>query len=214
MHSTRSLLRLILWPTVITLLINATRLVAQLQGWIPAQSGGALSPLGISWLALVFGAWFGWKLRRMDSTPMLKPARLVSALLMAGLIVVVVTQFVGVDQIDRSEAAFANLRAAVLTIVLIAIPLALCTFAIWFRLALTMLLYAIPARLTVIGMTWLAKTNEWDTHYTKFGPSGIERGPEETILSASLAQFGFWIPFTMIAGVFAGCLIAGNRRGN
>ena len=67
-------------------------------------------------------------------------------------------------------------------------------FVVWHRLAWTLLLYAIPARVTVVAFTWLAKQNGWDTHYTKFGPAGIERPMGETIAAASLAQLGFWIP--------------------
>jgi hypothetical protein len=30
--------------------------------------------------------------------------------------------------------------------------------------------------------------------------------------SATTAQFGFWVPFTIVAGSLAGCLVGGRRR--
>ena len=55
-------------------------------------------------------------------------------------------------------------------------------------------------------LTWLAKHEGWDTHYTKFGPAGIERDLPGTLVSASIAQFGFWIPLTILGGTLAGTL--------
>ena len=46
----------------------------------------------------------------------------------------------------------------------------------------------------------------------KFGPMGIEReGMGETLFSAAIAQIGFWVPFTIVGGVLAGCLAIGRR---
>jgi len=74
-----------------------------------------------------------------------------------------------------------------------------------------MLCYGVPARLLVVGFTWLAKDSGWTTHYTKFGPSGIERDVSDTMLSAAKAQGGFWVPWTVIAGVLAGSFLAKRR---
>ena len=65
--------QLILAPALITLGVTLLRLVGELQGWSPllfskaAGGGGAL--VGISWLVLLFGAWFGWKLARAGQGP-------------------------------------------------------------------------------------------------------------------------------------------------
>ncbi len=53
---------------------------------------------------------------------------------------------------------------------------AVAMFFAWPRLAL-LLLYAIPARATVVGIALLAKDRGWDTHYTKFGPMGGNATP-------------------------------------
>ena len=65
----------------------------------------------------------------------------------------------------------------------------------------------------MLAFTWLAKLQGWDTHYTKFGPPGIERDSmAETMTSAAIAQLGFWVPFTMIGGMVAGGLVARRRQ--
>ncbi|HEB53038.1 MAG TPA: hypothetical protein ENI87_07285 [bacterium] len=82
---------------------------------------------------------------------------------------------------------------------------------LWPRLAWTLLLYAAPSRALVVGITWLAKQQGWDTHYTKFGPTGIERDMAETLLSATLAQSGFWTPFTIVCGCVIGAWFGAKR---
>jgi hypothetical protein len=207
-----SLLRLLLWPSIATLLLNVGRLVGQLQGWVPPQSGGALSPFGITWLVPLFGGWFGWRLRRTGSTPRVRRAWSWALLALLVLLGAVVWRFAQVDRGDTSEAAFAALRGHVLIIVGVAVVLALLQFAIWPRLAATLLLYGLGARGTVVAITWLCKLEGWDTHYTKFGPAGIERGLTETLVSAAIAQLGCWVPFTIVGGMVVGCLVAGRRR--
>lgn len=206
------LLRLVLWPSVLTLLISIARLVTQVEGMTPTASGGGGVLLGITWLVFVFGGWFGWRLSRAGSAPRVRRAwlwALLTFLLMAGT---VAWRFSQVDRGDTSEAAFAALRVHVGIGAGVAVLMALLQFVLWPRLATVLLVYGLCARVPVVALTWLAKHNGWDTHYTKFGPAGIERDMTETVLSASLAQFGFWVPFTIVAGTVVGCLVGGRRR--
>jgi hypothetical protein len=207
-----SLLRLILWPTIVTFLVNVARLVVEQQKAGTTASGGAGYWLGITWLPLVFGGWFGWQLRRQGSPPTLRPAWVWSLIALLAVAGVAVWQFSQIDRTDSSPSAMPPLRAAVLTIVAVAIPLALLQFAVWRRLALTLLLYGLVARATVVVLTWVAKSNEWDTHYTKFGPGGIQVDMADTMVSATIAQLGFWVPFTIVAGTLAGAIVGGRRR--
>lgn len=207
-----SVVSLVLWPTVITAIVNIARLVFELQGSVNADSGGGGALLGITWLAFAFGAWFAWRLRRNGSHPRLRPAWLWTSLALVGLIALVAWQFGGIDLGDRSEAAYTELRSGVLTIVAMAIPLSLVTLLAWPKLGIALLVYAIPARATVVAVTWLAKRQGWDTHYTKFGPAGIERDMAESMLAASVAQLGFWIPFTVIGGMAAGSIVTARMR--
>lgn len=209
--SSPSIVRLILWPTLITLLVNAARLVAEQQGWGTTASGGAGFWLGITWLALVFGGWFGWQLRRAGSTPTLGPAWLWSLAALLAIAGTAVWRFSQIDRTDPSAAAMPPLRTAVLVIVSVAVPMALLQFVVWRRLALVLLLYGVVARATVVAFTWLAKQQGWDTHYTKFGPAGIQVDLQTTMVSATIAQFGFWVPFTIVAGSLAGAIVGGRR---
>jgi len=207
-----SILRLILWPTLVTLLVNVARLVAEWQGWATAVSGGAGFWLGITWLVFVFGGWFGWQLGRAGSTPTLRPAWVWALLAFLAIAGTAVWRFSQIDRTDSSPAAMPPLRTAVLIIVSVAIPMAVLQFVVWRRLAVTLLVYGFVARATVVAFTWLAKHNGWDTHYTKFGPGGIQVDMEGTLSSAVIAQFGFWVPFTIVAGTLAGAVVGGRRR--
>ncbi len=207
-----STFRLIFWPTVITCAVGALRLWLEVQGSVTAATGGRLHPLGITWLAFVFGGYFGWRLRRGGSAPGLRKAPLWALLAMIGVVAAVMINFSQIDPTDRSQAGYEALRGAVRNIILIAIALALLTVAIWRRLAWTLFCYGLLVRLFVVAQTWLAKSQGWDTHYTKFGPSGIERPMAETMSSASFAQLGFWVAFTMVAGGLVGCVAGALAR--
>lgn len=204
-------LRLILWPTLITALVSAARLVAEVQGWISPRSGGALNPLGISWLAFVFGGYFALRISRLGSRPRRYPAWpwCVGAFLL--IVVSIGWQFGPLLEADQSDETFQRVRGAVLILAVIATTMTIVDFTIWPRLAVTLLCYAVPTRAIVVGITYLAKRNEWHTHYTKFGPPGIELDMSNTMLSATIAQGTFWIPWTIVAGFVAGSFF-GKRR--
>jgi len=207
-----STLRLILWPTIVTALVSTARLIAEVNGWVPPQSGGALHPLGISWLAMVFGAWFGLQLRREGSTPRIWPAWPWALIAFAAIVAAVGWQFRPFFDADQSDETFQRLRIAVLTLTGIASTLMVGMFVLWPRLAWTMLCYALPARALVVAFTWFAKQMDWSTHYTRFGPTGIERDMPTTMLSAAIAQGGFWVPFTVVAGCLLGTIFGSKRR--
>ncbi|HXF41413.1 MAG TPA: hypothetical protein VN687_16985, partial [Blastocatellia bacterium] len=67
-----NILQLILIPSLITLAVTLLRLVGELQHWPTAlfnpTAGGAGSIIGITWLVLVFGAYFAVKLARAGET--------------------------------------------------------------------------------------------------------------------------------------------------
>ncbi len=207
-----SILRLILWPTIVTLLVNVARLVVEQQGAGTTASGGAGFWLGITWLVFVFGGWFGWQLGHSGSTPTLRPAWVWALLALLAIVGTAGWRFSQIDMKDSTAAAMPPLRTAVLVIVGVAVPMALLQFVVWRRLAVTLLLYGVIARATVVAFTWLAKYQDWDTHYTKFGPGGIQVAMEGTMTSATIAQFGFWVPFTIVAGTLVGAIVGGRRR--
>ena len=63
-----------------------------------------------------------------------------------------------------------------------------------------------------MAITWLAKDRGWVTHYTKLGPAGLEKGMAETMEMTAFAQFCFWVPMTVVAGMFVGSLFAGRAK--
>ncbi|MBL9076283.1 MAG: hypothetical protein JNL08_02190 [Planctomycetes bacterium] len=207
-----STLRLLLVPTLVTLLVSVARLMAEVQGRVTNLSGGRGALLGITWLVFVFGGWFGWRLARLGSAPRVRRAWLWSLLSLVAIVGTAAWRFAQVDLQDRSETAFAALRGHVLVIAAVTTAAGLLQFVVWPRLAAVLLGYGLLARATVLALTWLAKQQGWDTHYTKFGPAGIERDLPATMLSATIAQIGFWVPFTIVGGMVVGCLVGGRRR--
>ncbi|MCR9247711.1 MAG: hypothetical protein NXI31_22010 [bacterium] len=210
-----SLGRLLLWPTLLTLGISTARLITEVLGMVTTRSGGALHPLGITWLVFATGAFLGWRLSGDGSGPRLRPGW--SALLagggLAAVIAAVMAKFGPLIGKSPEDVLFGDVRAAVMFIIAVTAFMTVIGLIVWTRIAIALLLYAIPARLTVLAFTWLAKVMGWDTHYTKFGPPGIELDSvAETLVSASIAQLGFWVPFTMVGGTFAGCVAASLRR--
>ena len=204
---------LILWPLLITLAVSIARITGEVQGWITQQSGGAGFWLGISWLPFVFGGYFGLRLSRAGSRPRLSPAWLYALLAFGLLVATVLWRFGPLLEADPSDETIALLRVSVLIITSIAITLAIAMAFVWPRLVWILFCYALPTRLVVVALTWLAKQQGWHTHYTKFGPTGIEVDMSTTLVSATIAQCGFWIPFTILAGTLVGTWF-GRRRSN
>ncbi|MCA8944537.1 MAG: hypothetical protein KDB80_18405 [Planctomycetes bacterium] len=200
-----SLLRRIRWPIAITVVVSVARMVGEVRGSITNLSGGRLAALGITWLAFVFGAWFGYWLARSGSAPRVRFAPLWGAVMLLVIVVAIGWQFGPFLERIPDAQTFAELRPAVRTLCGIASTLALLAFVVWPRLAWTMLAYGIAVRAFVVAQTWLAKHQGWDTHYTKFGPPGCEPADmSTTMFAAATAQMGFWVAFTVVGGVFAG----------
>lgn len=207
-----SSLRLILVPVLLTLAVSIVRLVGELQGWLTNESGGGGTLVGITWLVFVFGGWFGFRLSRLGSAPLLKPAWLWGLLPVLAFVGTFAWRMQGVDLKDTSAAAQEHIATTLQIACLVGGAGAIVTFATWPRLAWTLLLYGLGARIPVMAITWLAKDRGWNTHYTKLGPAGIEKDMAETLASTSLAQFGLWVPFTVLAGGLVGILVGGRRK--
>lgn len=205
-------LRRVALPVFITAAITALRLYGEVDGWIDPRSGGGGFWLGITWLVILFGAWFGLSLRREGSQPSRSPVWAYALPALILLVAAVGWRFRPLLEADQSEATFQLLRESVLILVAIALFLMVLPILAWPRLAWTLFVYGLLSRALVVAVTWYAKHMEWDTHYTKFGPPGIERDMAGTMQSALIAQLGFWVPFTVIAGSVAGGVFARRRR--
>lgn len=207
-------LRLILLPTILTLGITIARVVGELQGWVDTISGGIGVLLGISWLIPVVGAWFGWRLAKAGHLPRVQRAFWPMLLFALAIVGTAAWRFAPLDPKGTTEADLAALRLGVQWLAAVTSGAAVLTFLVWGRLAWTLLCYGLIARATVVGITWLAKTENWDTHYTKLGPAGIERPLADTMAATTLAQFGVWTSLTVVGGTLIGSLFARRSSGH
>ncbi len=197
-----------LLPVLVSIAIAIARFLGQVQGWIPATSGGSLHPLGVSWLPFVFGPLFAAKLARSGSIPRTRLTAVFGVVGVFSIVALTLWQFRHLADAppDRYAAEVTeeanNVAFQVIFITTLVIAAVLC--AAWWRLALALICYAVPVRLTVIILTAIAKQMECDTHYTKFGPAGEEFNLVTTLATASVAQIGFWVPFAVVCGFATG----------
>jgi hypothetical protein len=204
--------QLILGPAVITLAVTLLRLVGELQGWSPRlfnkEAGGGGALVGIAWLVLVFGAWFGWKLGRAGQGPGPVGRALGLAILALAIMPIlgVASAALGVSQTSAG---------ALVIFVTGSIVGLLVGLRAWPDLGRILLAYAFAARVPVVLVMLMAMLGNWGTHYDA-PPPGF---PETGVLTKWFAigvvpQMTIWIWFTVVVGSLVG-IVAGAvaRRG-
>ena len=205
--------QLILVPAVITLGVTLLRLVGELQDWSPAlfskAPGGGGSPVGISWLVLVFGAWFGWKLGKAGQGPGAIGRALGLAILAFAIVPALgfATNALGMSQQSMSTFAVYVVGSIVGLVV---------GLRAWPALGRTLLAYAFAARVPVVLVMLAAILGNWGTHYD------VPPSPEFPAMAplakwfaiGVLPQMSVWIWFTVAVGSLVG-IVAGAiaRRG-
>ncbi|MEZ5963250.1 MAG: hypothetical protein R3F56_05315 [Planctomycetota bacterium] len=210
---------LVLVPALVTLLVTGLRLYGEMQDWNPslfsraAGGGGAL--VGISWLVLLFGFWFGWRLRRGGERVGI--GRALALYLVAGGVfaggvwALTKFQFVVFPQPEApgKPTGMPYMLGLMGLVVLVSL-------AAWPRLTLTLIAYGLLARIPVVVITWFAVQNDWGSHYDKLGPGVAASTTMEKFLFLSMAQVTFWpFVFTTVAGGVVGSLgaaLAGKGR--
>ena len=198
------------WKTIgfavlISVAVTALRFFGQVQGWITTSSGGGLHPVGVVWLPFLFGPVFASRLARSGSAPRMRRSSAIGVVGLLLIIGVLTWQFAPIADLPGSDPAVKEATNKALFVSFIATLLVFAMHAAaWWRLALTMICYAVPVRLVVIALTAIAKQNDYDTHYTKFGPSGEQFDLATTLTTASIAQLGFWVPFAVVCGFATG----------
>jgi hypothetical protein len=204
--------RLILIPAVISLAITLIRLVGELQNWsewwFSARAGGGGSPIGISWLVLIFGIYFALKLARAGEGPASNGRAVVFAL------IGVVVMFAGGYIAFAPEPDFPGKRIVGLLII---VASAAIQFSGWPMLAKTLLAYGYAARIPVAILMFFAMRGQWGTHYDVLPPGfPPDLGFWSTYLQIGfLPQMIFWIAFTVTIGALVGSIanaIANRRR--
>jgi hypothetical protein len=205
-----NILRLILAPSLITLAVTILRLVGERQGWSPllfgrvAGGGGAL--VGISWLPLIFGPYFGAKLSKAGQGPAKAGRAFGFAAL--GLVLFVIAANVGFggeffNSPGRMAAGYALIAVATGA-----------TAVGWPPLGKTLLAYGYAARIPVAVIMYFALAGQWGTHYDAL-PAGYNSPTTllgKYLLLGLLPQLIFWIGYTVIVGSLLGILAAAVPR--
>ena len=109
------IVRLILVPSVITLLITLLRITGELRHWSPtffnSSPGGGGALVGITWLVLVFGVYFALKLASDGNGPASVGRSIGMAVL--GLVVMAFGGFIAAaPQVNIPGKLFIGLRTA------------------------------------------------------------------------------------------------------
>ncbi|MGH9430069.1 MAG: hypothetical protein ACRD3T_00840 [Terriglobia bacterium] len=207
-----SISKLILILAVITLAVTILRLFGELHDWSPLffsrQAGGGLAIVGISWLPIFFGPYFGLKLRGANEE-------------CPGAGKTIAIGFVGfVVLLGGGVLAFAKPNAfpgAHIVGLLLLAAGGLLQFASWPGLAKVLLAYGYAARIPVVIVMFFAMRGSWGTHYDAVAPGYA--GPTalwpKYLLLGIEPQMIMWIAYTMAVGsFFAGIVlaIAGRKK--
>jgi len=202
---------LILVPSLITLGITLLRLVGELQNWSPGlfsrAAGGGGSLIGISWLILVFGAWFGWRLTRTGHGAS-GPLKVSGLAFLVGLAVGFGS--FGIGQIGGQNAFFGAFICGSIAAIFL-------TRNLWPALWRTLVAYAFAARIPVALLMLVAILGNWGTHYDVPPPGFPDTYSPfvKWVLIGLLPQLTIWIYMTVIGGLVAGGMagaVAGRKK--
>jgi hypothetical protein len=206
---------LILVPAVISLAVTLLRLFGELQGWserfFNRAPGGGGAIVGIAWLVIVFGFYFGWKLAAMGHAP--SSAWRAAGIAFLGLLVIVAVAVV----LNMLKVPPVGQLAIFAVVSWVAIFIA---YRGWPALGRVLLAYAFAARIPVAIVMLVAMLGNWGTHYdvapppdpsnpTDFGAMNVWL---KWFLIGVLPQFTGWIAFTVVFGMLFGVLGAAVAR--
>jgi hypothetical protein len=207
---------LILVPAIITLAITILRLVGELQNWSPLffskSAGGGGAIVGISWLPVIFGPYFAWKLAAAGDGP--SSLGKMFASVVADLVVFVLGGFAFFFGFIRHMNAV-SLAGFVLMLVSAFIPR-----IGWRSFGNALLAYSFAARVPVVIVMFIAMSANggqgWGTHYDVTTPGFTVTSFAQKFVDLSvLPQMGFWVGYTtVIAAVFGSIFFAifGRKR--
>jgi len=217
MPSFRDAFRMGLPPAAIALAVTLLRLAGELGGWSEvwfSRATGGLVPtgavswlVGITWLALPFGAWLAWRLVRSGvAAPPAGWAVLVAAS-------AVVALYAGTRLVPLLRLGFPGFLLAVWTVGVLAAVLA---WRAWPALGRVLLAYGLLSRAVVALVMLLAMHGRWGTHYDYGDMPRVQELPFWTayFTLAFVPQLVFWVAFTIVVGMLGGTLAAalGPRR--
>lgn len=214
MPSWRDAFRMAAPPALIALAVTLLRLVGERRGWSEAwfdraTSGlvptGAVSWLvGITWLALPFGAWFALRLVRSGAGA--PPA--VRSVLLA--VLALVALYGGTRLVPLLRLGFPGFLLVIWTVGLIS---AVVAWQAWPALGRVVLAYGLLSRAVVALVMLLAMNGRWGTHYDYADMPWVREMPFWTayLMFAFIPQLVFWVAYTVVLGLLAGALVAALR---
>jgi hypothetical protein len=207
--SSVSIGKLIAIPAIVTLVITILRLVGELQHWpapwVNTTAGGAGAVIGISWLPLIFGPYFAWKLAAAGEGPVSSGKAIGMSLL--GLVVLVlggVAFGIGISK---------HLVALILAGFVLALGSAFVPRLGWRSLGNAMVAYAFAARIPVLIVMYIAMSANggqgWGTHYDVAGEGFIVTSFAQKFVDlAVFPQMSLWIGYTAAIGGLLGSIVA------
>ena len=209
-------------PAILTLIVCIVRLVGELQNWNPdlfgTEAGGTTAEekptlFGIAMLVPIFGLWFGLRLRRQTGQPTSLARAWLVPLVGIGIVVGAAYALVMADMIVIPTKEQPGEPAGLEYLLGLAGVVVLAMFLAWPRLATTLLLYGLLARIPVVVITVIAINagDEWNTHYTKLA-AGFVVAEDEKLLALLTPQLTMWIAFTIFVGGLFGALGATLTR--
>jgi hypothetical protein len=199
--------QLILVPAIITLAVTLLRLVGELQGWSPAlfskAAGGGASLVGITWLAPIFGAVFGWKLARAGVAP--GPVGRGLGMAVLALVLMPAGGFAAIRVGGLKQQGF----GAFAVFVVMSLVAAAVGVRAWPALGRVLLRYALAARLPVLAVMLVAMLANWGTHYDVAAPGLPEMSPlVKWVVIGVIPQLSIWIWWTVATGAIFGLVAA------
>ena len=200
--------KLITIPAVITLVVTILRLVGELQHWpapwVSAAAGGGGAIIGISWLPLIFGPYFAWKLAAAGDGP-------ASSGKAIGMCAVALVVFL------LGGVAFGiGLNKHMIPLVLVGFILALASAFVprsgWRSFGNALVAYAFAARIPVVVVMYIAMSANggqgWGTHYDVATPEfTVTSFGQKFIDLAVLPQMSLWIGWTVVIGGLLGTIV-------
>jgi hypothetical protein len=194
--------RLILIPSVITLVVTLLRVTGELRYWSPAlfnpSAGGGGALVGITWLVPVFGIYFALKLASAGEGPTGVGRAVGMAIL--GLIVMAGGSFLFVAH----EVHFPGKLAIGFLLIVAAAAL---QFRDWPNLAKVLLAYGYAARIPVALLMFFAIRGNWGTHYDALPPDFADMSFWPKYVQIALfPQLVFWVAFTVVVGILFGTI--------
>lgn len=201
------IVRLILVPSIITLLITLLRLTGELRQWSPTlfspSPGGGGALVGITWLVLVFGVYFALRLASDANGPSSVGRSIGMAVI--GLVLMAVGVFI-------AAAPQVNIPGKLVIGLLLFAAATALQFRTWPALSKVLLAYGYAARVPVVILTFFAIQGNWGTHYDVLPPGYVETSFWTRYAQTTLVpQLIFWVAFTVVVGTLFGSIATAIR---